>query len=200
MKRTWLGHSTFYLVNDAGGRLVTDPVDERSLPDLKRVDADVITLSHRHHDHCAVERVGGAPAIKESCVPETIAGFSIRGFSTFHDEVNGAKRGPNTIFVIEADGQRIVHCGDLGHMPDDATIEALHGCDALLIPVGGVYTVDGPAAWAIAKRIAPKTVVPMHFATDDLSFRLDPVDRFLEAAQADPAPIEIIIPTRNQTE
>lgn len=200
MNWTWLGHSTFLITNDAGGRLVTDPVDEKSLPDLKRVDADVITVSHRHHDHCAVERVGGTPVIKESCEPETIAGFHIRGFSTFHDEVNGTKRGTNTIFVIEADGQRIVHCGDLGHMPDEATIAALRGCDALLLPVGGVYTVDGPAAWTIAKRIAPKTVVPMHFATSNLTFRLEPVDRFLSAAKADPAPIEIKIPTRNQTE
>ena len=199
MKRTWLGHSTFYLTNDAGGRLVTDPVDERSLPDLKHVDADVITVSHRHHDHCAVERVGGTPVIKESCAPETLSGFSIRGFSTFHDEVKGAKRGPNTIFLIEADGQRIAHCGDLGHMPDDAAIEALRGCDVLLIPVGGVFTVDGKTAWAITKRIAPKTVVPMHFASDDLSFRLEPVDRFLAAAKADPAPIEIAVLTRNLT-
>ena len=197
MKRTWLGHSTFLLENEAGKRLVTDPVDERSLPYLPRVEADVITVSHRHHDHCAVERIGGTPTVKESLAPETLAGFSIRGFSTFHDEENGAKRGPNTIFLIEADGQRVVHCGDLGHMPDEATVEALCGCDVLLIPVGGVYTVDGKTAWEITKRIAPKTVVPMHFATADLSFRLDSPDRFLAASKADPAPIAIEVPSRS---
>ena len=197
MKRTWLGHSTFLLENEAGKRLVTDPVDERSLPDLPRVEADVITVSHRHHDHCAVERIGGTPTVKESLAPETLAGFSIRGFSTFHDEENGAKRGPNTIFLIEADGQRVVHCGDLGHVPDEATVNALYGCDVLLIPVGGVYTVDGKTAWEITKRIAPKTVVPMHFATADLSFRLDSPDRFLAAAKADPAPIAIEVPSRS---
>ena len=196
MQYTWLGHSTFLIVNDAGGRLVTDPADERSIPNLPRVTADVITLSHRHHDHCAVERVGGSPIIKESAEPETLAGFSIRGFHAFHDEAKGAKRGANTVFLIEADGQRFVHCGDLGHMPDEETIAAIKGCDVLLLPIGGVYTVDGKTAWAIAKRIAPKTVVPMHYATPDLGFALEPVTNFLAAAKADPAPIEIVRPTR----
>ena len=187
MQYIWLGHSTFLITNDAGGRLVTDPADERSLPTLPRVTADVITVSHRHHDHCAVERVAGDPIVKESTDPETLAGFSIRGFSVFHDEVNGAKRGPNTVFLIEADGERWVHCGDLGHMPDEKTLAAIRGCNVLLIPVGGIFTVDGSAAWAIAKRVAPKTVVPMHFQTPDLGFTLEPVQSFLAAAKADPA-------------
>ncbi len=196
MQYTWLGHSTFLITNDAGGKLVTDPADERTLSALPRTAADVITVSHRHHDHCAAERIEGAPIVKESCASETLAGFSIRGFSTFHDEERGAKRGPNTIFLIEADGQRIVHCGDLGHMPDADTIAAIRGCDVLLLPVGGVYTVDGKAAWEIVRRVMPKTVVPMHFQTPDLGFRLEPVGNFLEAAKADPAPIVIEVPSR----
>ena len=196
MQYTWLGHASFLITNDAGGRLVTDPADERSIPKLPKVSADVITLSHLHHDHCATERISGRPIVKESADPETIAGFSIRGFHAFHDEVRGAKRGANTIFVFEADGQRFVHCGDLGHMPDEETLAAIRGCDVLLIPVGGVYTVDGKAAWAIAKRVAPKTVVPMHYKTPDLGFTLEPVTNFLAAAKADPAPIGIDIPAR----
>ncbi len=196
MKRTWLGHSTFVLETDAGKVLVTDPVDAGSGFDLPPIEADVITVSHRHFDHCATERIGGHPVIKESSESETIAGFRITGYPTYHDEVNGAKRGPNTIFSIEADGQRIVHCGDLGHVPDDATIAALKGADALLIPVGGIFTVDGKTAWEITKRIAPKVVVPMHFALPNLTFRLESVDNFLNAAKADPAPIEIAVPQR----
>lgn len=196
MNRIWLGHSTFLITNEAGGRLVTDPVDERSIPALTPVTADVVTVSHRHFDHCAVERIGGDPVVKETLAPETIAGFLIKGFPAFHDEVKGAKRGPNTIFLIEADGERIAHCGDLGHMPDDETIAALYGCDVLLIPVGGIFTVDGKGAWEIVKRVAPKTVVPMHFATPDLGFALEPLDHFLAAAKADPAPVVIEIPER----
>ncbi|MBQ2202393.1 MAG: MBL fold metallo-hydrolase [Clostridia bacterium] len=196
MHYTWLGHSIFLITNDAGGRLVTDPADEKSIPVLPRVTADVVTVSHRHHDHCAVERIGGDPVIKETPEPETFAGFSIRGYSVFHDEVKGAKRGPNTIFAIAADGARIVHCGDLGHIPDEQTIAAIKGCDVLLLPVGGVYTIDGRTAWEVAKRIAPKIVVPMHYQTPDLGFSLDPIEPFLAAAKADPAPVSIDVPVR----
>ena len=83
-------------------------------------------------------------------------------------------------------------------MPDDETIAALHGCDVLMLPVGGVYTVDGKAAWEITKRIAPKTVVPMHFFMPELGFMLEPVERFFAAAKADPAPIVIEVPTRDE--
>ena len=197
MQYTWLGHSTFLIVNDAGGRLVTDPADERTSPNQPHVTADVITVSHRHFDHCATERVGGDPIVKESAEPETLAGFSIRGFHAFHDEVKGAKRGTNVIFSIEADGQKIVHCGDLGHMPDDETIAAIRGCDVLMLPVGGIFTIDGKAAWAFTKRVAPKTAVPMHFFLPELGFTLEPVERFLAAAKADPAPIVIEVPSRS---
>lgn len=191
MKRTWLGHSTFVLETDAGAVLVTDPVDAGSGFDLPRINADVITVSHHHFDHDAVDRIGGNPIVKDTPQPLSVAGFSICGYPAFHDEVQGAKRGPNTIFSIEADGQRFVHCGDLGHVPDDATIEALKGADVLMIPVGGIFTVDGKTAWAITKRIAPKVVVPMHYAVPNLTFRLEPLDNFLNAAKADPAPIKI---------
>ena len=194
MKWTWLGHSTFLLETDAGKKLVTDPVDAGSGFDLPKIEADVITVSHHHFDHDAVERIGGAPVVKDTPEPETLAGFLIKGYPAFHDEVKGAKRGPNILFSIEADGQRFVHCGDLGHVPDDATIDALKGADVLMIPVGGIFTVDGKTAWAIAKRIAPKTVVPMHYAVPNLTFKLEPLSNFLNAAKADPAPIAIETP------
>ena len=44
MNCTWLGHSTFLIANDAGERLVTDPVDEKSIPNLPRVTADAIRI------------------------------------------------------------------------------------------------------------------------------------------------------------
>ena len=196
MNWKWLGHSTFYVENEAGNRLLTDPVDEGSGYAFAPVHADVVTVSHGHHDHCALDRVTGERIVKQTCAQETLAGFAIRGFFSYHDEARGHLRGTNTIFVIEADGQRFVHCGDLGHMPDDDTIEALKGCDVLFVPVGGVYTIDGRTAWELTKRIAPKTVVPMHFLTPVLTFKLDPVDNFLSAAKADPAAIVIDIPTR----
>jgi Predicted Zn-dependent hydrolases of the beta-lactamase fold len=175
-------------------------VDAGSGFDLPRVTADVITVSHHHFDHDAVERIGGNPVVKDTPEPVEIAGFRITGYPAFHDEVRGAKRGPNILFSIEADGQRFVHCGDLGHVPDGATLDALSGCNVLMLPVGGIFTVDGKTAWTIAKRVAPKTVVPMHYAVPELKFGLEPLDRFLQAAKAEPAPVQIEIPVRRRTD
>ena len=59
-----------------------------------------------------------------------------------------------------------------------------------------LWCLIGIFALLVAKRVAPKTVVPMHYQTADLGFKLEPVDRFLAAAKGDPAPILIDIPPR----
>ncbi|HEY56891.1 MAG TPA: lactamase, partial [Dehalococcoidia bacterium] len=49
----------------------------------------------------------------------------------------------------------------------------------LLVPVGGVSTIDAPVAAEIARRLEPKVVIPMHYKTEALSRELEPVGRFL---------------------
>ena len=42
-------------------------------------------------------------------------------------------------------------------------IAPLRGCDALLLPVGGYYTIDAQTAKRIADALAPRVIVPMHY-------------------------------------
>lgn len=79
-------------------------------------------------------------------------------------------RGKNRITVIDTEGCRLVHMGDLGHEPEQEIIEALGKVDALMIPMGGYYTVDAAAARRIAARIAPKITVPMHYKSPVFGF------------------------------
>ena len=60
MKIQWLGHSSFRILGSK--TIVTDPYGEIGLrfPDVR---ADIVTVSHGHHDHNAVEAVKGEPAI-----------------------------------------------------------------------------------------------------------------------------------------
>ncbi len=183
MKLTYLGHSTFLLENAAGKRLVTDPVDKGSGYDLHQVRADVVTVSHHHFDHDALDQVSGDPAVIDKLGAHESDGFAVTGYAAFHDEVQGAKRGPNTLYKIEADGKTVVHLGDLGHDLSDATVRALSGADALLIPVGGTFTIDAKQAAALAKRLNAKRVIPMHFKTPQLTFEIAPLDPFLTAAE-----------------
>ncbi|MEA3311060.1 MAG: MBL fold metallo-hydrolase [candidate division WOR-3 bacterium] len=186
MKIQWLGHSAFLIETSDGRKLVTDPYDSGSYDGAvgyEEIDvaADVVTVSHEHPDHDGVAGLIHAPGtvVRESDSTEA-AGFNIRGIETFHDESHGAERGPNTIFVIEADGLRICHLGDLGHLLSDEQIEELGRVDVLLIPVGGHFTIDAAQATRIAERIKPKVVIPMHYKTKVLGFPIAGVEGFLQ--------------------
>ena len=61
------------------------------------------------------------------------------------------------------EGLRVVHLGDLGHELSGEQLAPLRGCDTLLIPVGGFYTIDAETAKRVADAIAPRVIVPMHY-------------------------------------
>ena len=131
----WLGHACFKVEKGAYS-VVLDPYAPGSVPGLPdiRTDANLVLCSHGHSDHGCAEAVALRPA--QDCP------FSITKIETFHDACGGAQRGPNTIHVLEADGVRIAHFGDLGCALTDAQANALQGVDVALLPVGGFYTID----------------------------------------------------------
>lgn len=50
--------------------------------------------------------------------------------------------------------------------------------DILLIPVGGVYTIDAKESFSVAKAVNPRVVIPMHYKTEKLKFDLGKVEEF----------------------
>ena len=171
MKLQYLGHACFLVE----GCLVIDPYKDGSVPGLKplRVKAAKVICTHGHADHSGVECVeldGG------ECELE------IREVASFHDDVQGALRGPNTIFVITSpSGEKLVHLGDLGHFPDDEQLAAISDADYLLIPVGGYYTIDAATAVKICEAAQPKCIIPMHYRTGVSGYpELATVDEFVK--------------------
>ncbi len=161
-----IGHAEFYLENENGIRMVTDPYDEGCGYPVKKPIAEIVTVSHGHHDHNAVENIVGKPVvINESGVYTPGPGIRITAIKSWHDAVQGAQRGETLLFMIETEGLRIAHLGDLGCMPDDQQILQLQNPDILMIPVGGFYTIDGETACAIAKRLNARIILPMHYRT-----------------------------------
>ena len=163
MKLTWLGHSC-YLLDDGASRCVIDPYAPGSVDGLGDIscEAEAVFCTHGHGDHGYKEAVSvtGAPfTMKVEALPE------------FHDEVRGAKRGPNDVFIITGqDGIKVAHMGDIGAMPSDDHIKAISEADVLLIPVGGFYTVDAKEAKAIADAAGSKIIVPMHYRSAKFGF------------------------------
>ena len=104
----------------------------------------------------------------------------IIGLPTFHDGEKGGKRGKNTIYLMEVDEVAVCHLGDLGHLLTTEQVEEMGNVDVLLLPVGGVSTIDAPMAAELVRQLEPKVVLPMHYKTEALNRELEPVARFLK--------------------
>jgi L-ascorbate metabolism protein UlaG (beta-lactamase superfamily) len=173
----WFGHASFEIATNAG-TIITDPFNgELGYPMFPR-QADVVTVSHQHWDHNAVETVSGSPQVfcEPGCYP--MEGMTIQGFPSFHDAKSGQERGRNTIFKICAEDLTLLHLGDLGHMLSRDKAEEIGTVEILLLPVGGKFTVGAETAYDLVGLLRPKIVIPMHFQTPHLSFRLAPVEEF----------------------
>ncbi len=183
------GHSEFLLETENGFRILTDPFDAHVGYPMKKVNCDAVTVSHGHGDHCFVEKAEGSIVVADAQgVTHLSSHVKAIGIPCFHDECEGQKRGKNLIFIIEAEGLRIAHLGDLGAW-DDALIQAIGHVDILLVPVGGFYTIDAASAAEICRRIAPRIVIPMHYKTAvNADWPITPVTDFLALMNAQDAP------------
>lgn len=185
MDITYLGHSSFKLKGRSAS-LVTDPYDSRYVGfKFPATEADIVTISHHHDDHDKAELVSGVKKVVDGPGEYEIMGVSILGFSAFHDDKKGAERGGNTIYVVEMDGLRLCHLGDLGHTLDDELVANLGDIDILMVPVGGGGpTIDASQAVSVVQTIEPSIIVPMHYNTPGLNpkvfAKLAPVDTFLK--------------------
>lgn len=177
MKIQWLGHSSFRILGSKS--VITDPFGEIGLC-FPEVRADIVTVSHGHYDHSAVEAVKGEPAIVDDAGPHRVADVLVTGYNTSHDDAQGALRGGNIVFVINMDGVKVAHLGDLGCIPDHNVLGALQNVDVMLLPVGGHYTIDGETAAEIVRLTRPRTVIPMHYKVPGLTVDVAGAEDFLK--------------------
>lgn len=176
---TCIAHAMFLMELDNGLRVLTDPVGEDSGFPVSPVKADVALVSHHHHDHCALDNAPGAKVIETAGVHCPADGLRVTAVKSFHDDANGTKRGENLLFLIEAEGLRVAHLGDLGHLPTPAQREALGRVDVLLVPVGGFYTIDAAQARETAALLGAKVILPMHYRTEvNADWPITPVEAF----------------------
>lgn len=173
----WYGHSSFGISDAEGIAIVTDPYAEGIGYTFPKVSTKLLTLSHDHFDHnntAALEKYS-------QCIKETgsfnAQDIKVTGIASFHDEEMGAQRGPNTIYTYEFNKIRICHLGDLGHLLNNEQITAIGKVDILMIPVGGLYTIDPQNAAKVIEQLNPKIVIPMHYKTDVLPEEFGPVEK-----------------------
>ncbi|MFR7443260.1 MAG: MBL fold metallo-hydrolase [Sellimonas intestinalis] len=97
-----------------GYAIVFDPYEDDNVPGLKLEisTANEVFTSHEHGDHNAREKVKLVKAYGETP-------FQVTHLESFHDDCQGKKRGTNCITILESEGLRIAHLGDIGCMPTE---------------------------------------------------------------------------------
>ncbi|MEX1307539.1 MAG: MBL fold metallo-hydrolase [Eubacteriales bacterium] len=180
MKIVWLGHSSFKVILDSGKVIVFDPYDDTYGYKPQPLTADFVLCSHDHHDHNCVSNITGDFTLINQPGEYTFDGIKIMGYETFHDKSGGKERGLNTVFKLSAEGLALLHLGDLGEVPKDAFLKSLGKVDILFLPVGGFFTIDAAEALSVIDGISPNIIIPMHYLTEAVNLRLDPLSKFLE--------------------
>ena len=186
MQIKWFGQSSFLLTSEAGVRILIDPFDRMiryKMP--KPIETEIVAVTHDHGDHNKIQVATGDYLLVNEPKEYHRDGVAIKGFKTYHDKVNGKKRGENIVYRFNVDGLTICHCGDLGHLLTKEQVKDIGNVDILMIPVGGRMTLNGEDGAKVVQQLKPAVTIPMHYRTKALSLLgmilFDKVDKFIEA-------------------
>ena len=192
-KLTWNGHSNFTL-KTGGQTILIDPFfDGNPSSALAAKDittADYVLVTHDHRDHIgqALEicKATGATlvAVVETCrklmdqglpAKQVINGVGINFGGTVElgsmrativQAVHTSESGlPAGYILTLSDGYTLYHAGDTGLFAAMKLYGELFSIDMALLPIGGIFTMDGRQAAMACKLLRCSKVVPMHWGT-----------------------------------
>jgi len=169
----WLGHSSIRI--DAEQVVYIDPWKLKD-----PVKADLILISHPHHDHfspgdieriqkkgtvvvttgdCAAELSGDVRIVKPGDVIR-VEGTEIEAVPSYNIGKAFHPRENNWLgFVITVMGERVYYCGDTDCIPEMENMRA----DIMIVPVGGTYTMNAEEAARAVNIIRPGAAIPIHY-------------------------------------
>ncbi|MBU2009800.1 MAG: MBL fold metallo-hydrolase [Chloroflexi bacterium] len=173
----YLGHSAFLLTSSQGTKVLIDPPAASTGYTIAPIAGiDVVLVTHEHSDHNNVSVATGSPLILRGLsasgwneINQKVGDegeVAVRSVATFHDNSQGSARGRNAVFVLEVDGLRLAHLGDLGHVLTPEQVLAMGAIDVLIVPVGGNFTIDAAGATQVVGQLNPKVAIPMHYKTE----------------------------------
>ncbi|WP_292319554.1 MBL fold metallo-hydrolase [Caldisphaera sp.] len=184
MKIKWCGNS-YYIIEKDNVTIAIDPHDGYSL-NLKPcyVDADYIIITHNHYDHNAVEMSYGNKTkeiIRDIVGEKRIDNIRIEFYEMAHDKNGGKIFGKVKAFSLIIDGIKIVNLSDIGEKFNEIIKEVFSPVDILMIPVGGVTTINYLEAIEYIENLKPKIVLPMHYWIKGSTLPYDSIDKFVNS-------------------
>ena len=158
MELQWLGHACFRITHK-GYTIVIDPYNSdyvNGYPKL-HVTADKLLITHEHYGH------NYRQGVKLSNRPESDCPFRITTMETWHDSVCGIMRGSTKMYILEADGIKLAHLGDIGTVLSGREIGQLYGADVLMVTAGSCTALPAQEVHRIYEEVFPRVLVPMHY-------------------------------------
>ncbi len=161
---------------------------------IDSTDADIILITHAHSDHLgntlnlarspetevvAIHEIQqyllfkGLPNVTGMNIGGTYItkGISITMVQALHsssiqegNEIHYGGEAAGFIITLE-DGICLYHAGDTALFGDMALIRELYRPDIAMLPIGSHYVMGPREAAHAARLLAPKQVIPMHYAT-----------------------------------
>ena len=171
----WLGHDTFKIVGEKV--IFTDPFKIR-----KKDSADLILITHEHHDHCSpedVRKIQGPETVivaTADCASKlsgnvrivkpgdkiNVAGINIEAVPSYNINKQFHTRDRGWVgYIFTVKGQRLYLAGDTDYIPEMKAFKV----DVALLPVSGTYVMTADEAIRAALDIEPKIAIPMHYGS-----------------------------------
>lgn len=170
----WLGHDSFRI--DHPLIIYLDPW--RITPEQPA--ADIILVSHEHHDHCSPEdierlqregttiianpsaasKLRGKVEVMKAGDALNIGGVQIEAVHAYNlEKPFHPKSAGHVGYILTIQGERLYFAGDTDFIPE---MEDVH-CDIALLPVSGIYVMDALEASRAAEALQAKVTIPMHY-------------------------------------
>ena len=174
MEIKWFGQACFEIKGDKA-TLIIDPFDEKTGLAVPKLQGDVLAITNFTNGNNNLKAVSSDPFLITGSGEYEASGIFVNGIPAFHNdkklapaEAGDQKQNENTIYIIQIDGIKICHLGDLNNQLTNEQLDLIDGVDILMIPVGGVYTIDAKKAVKIVEDIEPRIVIPMYYQIPNL--------------------------------
>ncbi len=221
----WLGHAFVELRTEDGKVILFDPwtKDDGNPACPIGIDeitqADLILVSHDHHDHIGsvpaiASRTGalvGGPVqtirrlIEEGLIPEDRGvnfgfGYMVGGGTdldwvkvvatpAFHSSDSACALG--NIAILKG-GPTVYHAGDTAIFSEMEIYGRLYPIDLALLPIGGTFTMDARQAAEAVRMLKPGKVMPIHYASFPIVAKT--ADEFTSYCKKQSPEVEVLSP------
>lgn len=183
----WFGHAGFSFTDIKTGNRVYY-IDPFQLPKRDLEKADIVFITHAHHDHLSPKDISSIIKFdtvvvatsdsfatleieqeKLSVVPNKeyeVKGFKFKTVPAYNVQPERLKFHPKENgwvgYIFEINGLKIYHAGDTDFIPEMKSFKDLN-LDIALLPMGGTYTMNVEEAIKAANAIGAKKTIPMHY-------------------------------------